>query len=161
MGFLSFKFQEKIVFISWACLVCNRLGLSEMSIFYVVTAMNDPLPQVRGVRVYNGLHNNVQIQFFLLMLGKNKIFLVWVTPEVNRIRSFCIQCLLADKLHFIFVNVDKAVFSTVLLISSVLSLAADQVPSSGVRPGCLCLFPSPFAISRSVKFILPSSILAP
>lgn len=58
-------------------------------------------------------------------------------------------------------NVDKAVFSTVLLISSAWSLAADQVPSCGVRPGCLCLFPPPFAISRSVKFVLPSSYLAP
>lgn len=58
-------------------------------------------------------------------------------------------------------DVDKAVFSTVLLISSALGLAADQVPSSGVRPSCLCLSPSPFAISRFVKFVLPPSYLAP
>lgn len=50
-----------------------------------------------------------------------------------------------------FVNVDKAISNTVLQISSALSLAANQVASSGDRQGCLCLFHSLLAISRSMK----------
>lgn len=60
-----------------------------------------------------------------------------------------------------FVRVDKAASNTALQISSDLSLAANQVPSSGDRPGCLCLFPSLLAVSRSVRFVLPCSYLAP
>lgn len=70
--------------------------------------------------------------------------------------SVCLQTGYAS----FFVNVDKAISNAVLQISSAFSPAANQVASSGGRPGFVCLFPSPLAISRSVEFALPSSYLA-
>lgn len=70
------------------------------------------------------------------------------------------QCFRTDRLRFL-ANVDKAISNTVLQVSSALSVAGNQVASSGDRPGCLCLFPSPLAVSRSVEFILPSTYVAP
>lgn len=60
-----------------------------------------------------------------------------------------------------FVNVDEAISNTVMQVGSALSLAANQVTSSGDRPGFLCLSPSPLAISSYVEFVLPSNYLAP
>lgn len=83
---------------------------------------------------------------------------VWITPAVSEVMRFCVRCFLTDGFHFIFVNIDKTVSNTVLQISPALSLAANQVASSGES---LCLFPSLLAIGRSVKFVVPSSYLAP
>lgn len=47
--------------------------------------MNDPLPQVRGATVYNGLHKS-EYNSFHFCWGKNKVFLVCVAPEVSKIR---------------------------------------------------------------------------
>lgn len=63
---------------------------------------------------------------------------VWISPAGSEVTRFCV---LTDGFRFIFVNVDEAVSNTVLRVSPAVSLAADQVASSGDRPGCLCLFP--------------------
>lgn len=70
--------------------------------------------------------------------------------------SVCLQ----TGYSLLFVNVDEATPNAVFQVSSGFRLAANQVASSGGRPGFVCLFPSLLAISRSVEFVLPSSYLA-